>query len=445
MKIICTTSIPFAQEVFAPLGELTILEPRQVSPAALRNADILICRSTLKVNKSLLEGSKVQFVGTCTIGYDHFDTEYLDKKGITWTAAPGCNANSVAEYVTAALLCLAKRHHFQLRDKTIAVIGVGNVGSRVVKKSEALGMRVLLNDPPLHDAMVGRDSLVPPKVSGRTGSPALPIGNHIHRIYLPLEEVLAKADILTLHVPLTKEGKYPTWHMAGGDFFKKLKSGCIFINSARGAVMDSEAFLKARAAGGTPCEAEKNILSCHNSLGATDDFLRQEPQDFLAKKGKIALAVIDCWESEPAFRLDVMKGADVATAHIAGYSFEGLSMGTVQVYRKLCAFLGVKPQITLEELLPPPPVPEISFDAGGMGNEEALVEVIRQVYNIEADDADLRRVACEDAKARGRNLEKIRQNYHMRREFRFTKVILRNASSTLANTLRKLEFQVVAE
>lgn len=381
MKIICTTSIPFAPETFGLLGELQIVDPARITPAMLSDADILITRSTLKINAALLEGSKVKFVGTCTIGHDHMDTGFLEKNGLTWTAAPGCNANSVAEYVTAALLFLAKQHGFQLRDKTIGIIGVGNVGNLVLKKAKALGMRALLNDPPLYE---------------QTGDPA----------YRPLDEVLAGADILTLHVPLTKSGKYPTFHLAEKNFFDRIKPGCIFINSARGAALDSEAFLKARA------------------------------------QGIIAHAVVDCWEGEPAFRLDMMAAADIATPHIAGYSYEGRVMGTVHVYRKLCKFLGIEPKLSLDALLPPPPVPVINFDASGMSDEDALASMVGKIYDITADDGRLRKIASADPDMRGKEFELLRKNYPMRREFRYTRIVLRNGDEFLAACLGKLEFQV---
>lgn len=383
MNIICATSIPFASEVFGPLGDLQVLDPRQITSSAVKNADILIARSTLKINAVLLDGSKVKFAGTCTIGHDHMDTAYLEKNGITWTAAPGCNANSVAEYITAALLCIAKRHGFQLRDKTIGIIGVGNVGGLALKKAKALGMRALLNDPPLYE---------------QTGDSA----------YRPLDELLAKADILTLHVPLTKSGKYPTFHLAGNDFFSRVKSGCIFINAARGSVMDSESFLSARS------------------------------------KGVLKHAVIDCWEGEPAFRPDVMEAVDIATAHIAGYSFEGRVMGTVHVYRKLCKFLGIEPKLSLDALLPPPPVPEIHCDASGLSDEEALANIVGKIYDISADDCRLREIASADSDTRGRNFELLRKNYPMRREFRYTRVVLRNGDPSLAERLGKLQFQVIS-
>jgi erythronate-4-phosphate dehydrogenase len=383
VKIICTTSIPFAREVFGPLGELEIIEPRRISPAAVKDAEILICRSTLKVGGGLLANSRVKFVGTCTIGHDHLDADYLEKNGITWTAAPGCNANSVAEYVTTALLYLARRHGFQLRDKTIGIIGVGNVGRLVLKKAKALGMRALLNDPPLYD---------------QTGEPA----------YRPLDEALSSADIVTLHVPLTTSGKYPTFHLAGRDFFSRAGKGRIFINAARGAVLDSDCFLEA------------------------------------VRGGIVAHAVIDCWENEPAFRLDVMEAADVATPHIAGYSLEGRVMGTVLVYRKLCKFLGREPALSLENLLPPPVVPEIRLDASALLDEEALASVAGRIYDVAADDRRLRENAPEDAAVRSINFELLRKHYPVRREFRYSRVVLQNGGESLAERLRKLEFQVAS-
>ena len=148
MKIVCSKNMPFVAEAFESLGETTVLEGRSISAADVRDADILAIRSTTRVNSELLNESRVRFVGTGTIGSDHIDKEYLENRGIKWCFSPGCNANSVSEYVTSALLCLGDRHDFVLKGKVIGVIGVGNVGSLVAEKAEALGMKVLRNDPP---------------------------------------------------------------------------------------------------------------------------------------------------------------------------------------------------------------------------------------------------------------------------------------------------------
>ena len=386
MKIICSTNIPYAEEAFRPLGDLTILAPKEITAARVRDADVLVIRSTLRANRALLEGSRVKFVGTATIGTDHLDLAYLDQAGIAWRAAPGCNANSVSEYVTTALLCIGQRHGFTLSGKTIGVIGVGNVGRRVVQKAQALGLRVLQNDPPRREAENNPD-------------------------FLPLEQVLAEADILTLHVPLTKTGPYPTWHLADRRFFEQVKPGVVWLNAARGAAMDSDAFLEAHAA------------------------------------GKAAYAVLDTWEDEPAFRTDVLAKADIATPHIAGHSFEGKVMGTVMIYHAVCRFLGIAPTWTPEgrlpnDLLPPPLVPEIRLDPADLSEEAALWRIARPVYDIEADDRRLRAGATMDPKTRGEHFEQLRKNYPIRREFRFTHVMLSPGYPRLETKIRNLGFTI---
>lgn len=381
MKIICSTNIPYAKEAFGPLGDLTILSPREITPERVRDADLLAIRSTLRVNRALLEGSRVRFVGTATIGTDHMDLAYLDQAGIAWCAAPGCNANSVSEYVTAALLCLGQRHGFTLEGKAIGVVGIGNVGRLVVQKAQALGLRVLQNDPPRRAAENNPD-------------------------FIPLDQVLEEADILTLHTPLSKTGDYPTWHLADRRCFERLKSGAVWLNAARGAILDSDAFLKARA------------------------------------NGKVACAVLDTWEGEPAFRTDVLEQADIATPHIAGHSFEGKVMGTVMVYRAACRLLGIEPTWTPEGLLPPPIIPEIRLDPAGLSEETALWQIVKSVYDIEADDRRLREGAMAESKLRAEHFEQLRKDYPIRREFRFTRVLLPKGYPRLETKLRKLGFAI---
>ncbi|MFH1476637.1 MAG: 4-phosphoerythronate dehydrogenase [Verrucomicrobiota bacterium] len=386
MKIICSTNIPYAEEAFRPLGDLTILTPKEITADRVRDADVLVIRSTLRANRALLEGSRVRFVGTATIGTDHLDLAYLDQAGITWCAAPGCNANSVSEYVTTALLCLGQRHGFKLEGKTIGIVGVGNVGRLVVQKAQALGLRVLHNDPPRRAA-------------------------ENNPVFLPLEQVLAEADILTLHVPLTKTGPYPTWHMADPRFFERLKPSIVWLNAARGAAMDSDAFLAANS----------------STARAT---------------GKVACAVLDTWEGEPVFRTDVLAKADIATPHIAGHSFEGKVMGTVMVYQAVCRFMGLKPTWTPDDLLPPPLVPEIRLDPAGLSEEAALWRIVRPVYDIEADDQRLRAGAVADSRERGQHFEQLRNNYPIRREFRFTRVALPQGYPRLEAKIRGLGFMI---
>jgi erythronate-4-phosphate dehydrogenase len=200
VKIVCASSVLSGREAFATLGEVVVAPERAISADLVRDADALITRSKVKVDRRLLDQSRVTFVGTATAGTDHFDIPFLEEKQIRWCAAPGCNANSVAEYVAAALLALANRFDIRLGGRTIAIVGAGNVGRRVAEIATAMGLHVLLNDPPLAAA---------------TGDPA----------YRPLDEVLAKADIVSLHVPLTDDGPCPTRKMVDARFFSRIKPG----------------------------------------------------------------------------------------------------------------------------------------------------------------------------------------------------------------------------
>jgi erythronate-4-phosphate dehydrogenase len=377
--------MPYVLEAFRTLGDAVVLEGRKITAADVRDAEIMAIRSTTKVDRALLEGSRVRFVGTATIGIDHMDTAYMDQQCIRWCFAAGCNANSVSEYVTTALLRLATRHGFTLRGKTIGVVGIGNVGSRVVKKAQALGMRVLANDPPRQ----------------RKEGPRAADGLE----FVSLDRVLAESDIITLHVPLTKEGPDKTRHMADAAFFARLKPGAIFMNCARGGINDTNALLAA------------------------------------LDSGKVPHMILDTWEGEPVVRLDALARADIATPHIAGHSFEGRVMGTVMVYREACRFLGREATWSPDALLPPPLVPEITLDAAGLSEEQALWQIVRQVYDIEADDRRMRESAAMDEAARGAYFDRMRKEYPMRREFRFTTVHLKNATAMLAQTVAGLGFR----
>ncbi|MEI6562710.1 MAG: 4-phosphoerythronate dehydrogenase PdxB [bacterium] len=395
MKIICATNMPFAMEAFSTLGETRILEGRHITAADVRETDILALRSTTKVNRSLLEGSSVRFVGTATIGTDHLDIPYFDKAGIAWCFAPGCNANSVSEYVTAALLYLACKHGFTLEGKTIGVVGVGNVGRRVVQKARALGMRVLMNDPPRE------------RTESRIQDPESRIENGgADDCFVSLDQVLAEADIITVHVPLTKDGPDKTVHLADAAFFGKAKKGLIFLNAARGPVVDSAAL-----------------------LAALDN-------------GQVSHVILDTWEGEPNYRTDLMARVDIATPHIAGHSFEGKVMGTVMVYREVCKFLGVSATWSHEPLMPPPLVPKVKVDIAGRDDQSVLREVVRQVYDLEGDDRRFRESAVADEKARMKNFDRLRSDYPERREFQYTTVELSGGTTDLQRAFKKLGFNL---
>jgi erythronate-4-phosphate dehydrogenase len=322
MKIVVDENMPFGREAFETLGEVVTAPGRGIDSALLRDAELLLVRSVTKVNAALLEGTAVRFVGTATIGEDHLDKGYLKDRGIPYASAPGCNANSVSEYITGALFHLAEKHDFDLTDKTLGIVGVGNVGSRVLAKAEALGMRVVLNDPPR---------------AKETGDP----------VFQPLEAIL-DCDIVTVHVPLENEGPHPTYHLVDEDFFSRLRPGAILLNTARGPVVEN-ADLKA-------------------ALDA----------------GQVLDAVLDVWEGEPQYDPELLEMVAIGTPHIAGYSFDGKVNGTRQVYEAACAFLSTAATWDASAALPEADHPHLTAEGTGHGAAARLVKTVYDIMHDDA-------------------------------------------------------------
>jgi len=330
VKILVDENMPYARELFARLGEVKAVPGRPIPVAELDDADALMVRSVTKVNGQLLDGKGVRFVGTATAGTDHVDQDYLHQAGIAFSAAPGCNAIAVVEYVFSALLMLAERDGFELTDRTVGIVGVGNVGGRLQKRLEALGVRTLLCDPPRAD----------------NGEP----GN-----FQPLDKLVEEADILTFHTPLYKDGPYKTWHLADEALISRLKPGAILINACRGAVVDNAALLKCLDA----CQKLSTVL--------------------------------DVWEPEPDLNVALLDKVDIGTAHIAGYTLEGKARGTTQVFEAYSAFIGKPQQIALDSLLPAPEFGRITLH--GPLDQPTLKRLVHLVYDVRRDDAPLRKVA----------------------------------------------------
>jgi erythronate-4-phosphate dehydrogenase len=292
MIIAVDRAIPFWEEVFPQLGQVRPFSGRDVTNRDIRDADALIVRSITLVDRDLLDSSSVRFVATATIGTDHLDQEYLASRGICVASAAGCNANAVAEYVITALLVVAEKKGWDLTRMSLGIVGAGNIGSIVNLKARALGMTVVLNDPPLKDL---------------TGDPQ----------YLPFDEVL-QADILTFHVPLTLEGPYPTWHMISQEALKRLSPHQFLINSSRGAVF------------------------------------KQDDVKHALQEGKIAGAVLDVWNDEPGIDYSLLDLVDIGTAHIAGYSLDGRIRATEMIFQQLCSFWGASHSWENSHLYPEP-------------------------------------------------------------------------------------------
>jgi len=333
-------------------------------------------RSVTRVDAHLLEGSSVRFVGTATIGMDHLDLDYLRARGIYCANAAGSNANSVAEYVVSALLATAERKGWRLAEKSIGIIGVGRIGTLVAKKAAALGMKVLLCDPPLRDS---------------TGD----------KRYGFLDDVLG-ADILTLHVPLTAEGLYPTRHMVDGQLLRRLSRSQFLINSARGAVV---------------CGPDLQVA------------LRER---------WIEGAILDVWEGEPGINRDLLDLVELGTAHIAGSSQDGKACGTAMILGELCRVFGISAGWDHSSLFAPPqrvrPQP-------GIEGQDAIRSVVLQAYDIRRDDADLRAVIGMPATAAGERFDRLRDHYPLRPEFSHF-IIEPAAGSGLTPVFQALGFEI---
>ncbi|HUU26510.1 MAG TPA: 4-phosphoerythronate dehydrogenase, partial [archaeon] len=380
MNILADENMPLAREAFSNLGEVRLLPGREISPESVADCDILAVRSVTLVDQHLLEGSRVRFVGTATIGTDHVDTGYLSGAGVGFASAPGCNAVSVAEYVTAALFVLAAGGGFELREKSLGIIGVGNVGSRVSARAEALGMRVVWNDPPLYD---------------QTGDPR----------YRSLDEAL-EADIITFHAPLEKAGPYPTYHMADAGLIKRLRPGAILLNTSRGGVMDSTAL-------------EEGLAS-----------------------GRVEACVLDVWENEPDISLSLLSAAAIGTPHIAGYSLDGKVRGTQMIYEAACRYFGLDPVWDPSGLLPEPERARIRLEGSLPDAQELAAEAVVAAYPILADDSKLREIINIPEEKRGAYFDSLRKNYPVRREFSSRTVELAQGLSPLAPVLKELGFKV---
>lgn len=380
MKIIADENIPCVAECFSTIGEVQTVPGRQITQDVAADADALLVRSITRVNSALLAGSKVQFVGTATIGFEHVDIDYLTQQNIAFASAPGSNANSVAEYIVAALLSVAQKKRIEIQGKSIGIVGVGNVGSRVEKKAKALGMKVCLNDPPL---------------KRKTGD----------QKYLPIED-LFKCDFITLHTPLTFEGIDKTFHLADEKFFKSLKPGCVFINTARGAVTDTGAL--------------KTAL----------------------KSGKLGGAVLDVWENEPNIDVELLRMVDLSTPHIAGYSLDGKVAGMIMIYEAACKHFSIEPARTIEDFLPEPDIAKIEIHPGSENAQEILHGTVQQVYPINRDDFNTREIAIGSPEKRGAFFDGLRKDYPRRREFQNTKVVLTNSLESLAAKFIGIGFEV---
>jgi erythronate-4-phosphate dehydrogenase len=382
MRIFIDENIPQGPEIFSAYGEVTTFPGRTLTREHLDDADVLLVRSITKVNAELLDGTPVKFVGTATIGVDHIDQDYLRAKGIGFSAAPGCNARSVAEYFVAALLYLKTAHGVSLQGRTVGVVGYGNVGKQVAAIAPALGLKVLLSDPPLEEAGAA----------------------HPDGPFLPLAELVKQSDIVTMHTPLTKTGPHPTLRMLNREIFAGVEKPKVFMNMGRGEAMDEVALLEA--------------------LGA----------------GKIMHLILDVFPGEPNVNPELARKARLISPHIAGYSIQGKLNGTGQILAAFLKHFGLEQKTSVK--MPVPADPVIKVAGAGRNIEEDLARCVKRSYDITRDDADLRVWVGKPDFAK--HFDALRKRYPVRHEFAdYTVAGVPEANAELRRRLAALGFGVV--
>ncbi|SER72687.1 erythronate-4-phosphate dehydrogenase [Vreelandella subterranea] len=378
MKVVIDAHIPAADACFGAFGTLERVPGREIGAAEVADADALIVRSVTQVNQALLANSRVGFVGTCTIGTDHVDQTFLEEQGIGFASAPGCNAGAVVDYVLSSLLTLAEREGWALRERSVGVLGVGNVGSRLLSRLKALGISVLACDPPRAEQ------------EGAHG-------------FTDLDELIARCDVLCLHTPLVASGAHATQHLLNAQRINELTPGSVLLNAGRGDCVDGLA-LRSRLAG----------------------------------QGDIT-AVLDVWEQEPAIDANLHDLATLATPHIAGHSLDGKLRGSWMIHQALAAHLGQPSSLGFDELCPPPALKRLTLEQA-LPVEDALRLCARAVYDVRRDHDTLHRQVRQSGMAKG--FDHCRANYPLRREFATLEVQLKGAASVLIEPLSAAGFRV---
>lgn len=377
MKIVADENIPMLDTFFSDMGELQVLPGRLIRAAEVQDADILLVRSVTQVNAELLAGSAVKLVGSATIGEEHLDKDYLEKSNIHYASAPGSNAASVINYVISALSVLSERHIRPWTDWTMGIIGLGNIGGGLADMFARLGVNVLGYDPFKPESPYHTETL---------------------------DELLSLSDAVSVHVPLTHSGVYPTEGLVDKTLLKKMKPDACLINTSRGAVVN-----------------EGDLLAHLNEHWAFE-------------------AVLDVWQQEPHINVELMDAAIIATPHIAGYSLDGKLTATEKLYQVVSEFLGLPIRYKLGQLISEPPLKKLSFS---VESEPlwAMNTAIRACYDVRNDDFKMRK-ALHEAEDLGMVFDLLRRDYPVRRDFSAIRVEVRKKMGMVRDNLQIIGFDV---
>ena len=378
MKIVADKAIPYARQLFSTLGDVTLLDSSDITPASIRNADCLVVRSVTRVDRALLSDTRIKCVASASSGTDHVDLDYLNARAIPLFDAKGCNANSVAEYVLSCLLVLSEQYGIELEGKTVGIIGCGHVGARLRYMLNTVGLETRVYDPFIRDE---NDCF----------------------IFRDLDSVLS-SDVITLHVPLTTSGEYPSAQMVERNFLGRLRQDVIFINTARGSVVN-----------------EQDLIS-------------------FARENQASHLVLDVWAGEPDINEELFRLATLATPHIAGYSAQAKVNATHMVYEQVCRWLAVRPAADVEIFFP---AQNAELNLSGFKRVmEAIQTAVLAGYDVRSDCAALREIEEVEPAGRSEFFASLRTDYPFRREFAALQVILPGNNGRLHEKFSRLGFTV---
>ncbi|MCC5883480.1 MAG: 4-phosphoerythronate dehydrogenase PdxB [Halomonas sp.] len=377
MRILVDANVPGAEACFGPLGELVRMPGREIDASSLQDVDVLVIRSVTRLDAATIatamaQGSRLRFVGTCTIGTDHVDQAALAHHGIGFASAPGCNAEAVVDYVLSSLLTLAERQGWRLPERRVGIVGAGNVGGRLWARLAAMGIATLACDPPRAQRKGGEG-------------------------FVDLDTLIDECDVICLHTPLVRGGPHATRHLLNAQRIAELAPNTLLLNAGRGDCVDGSA-------------------------------LRQR----LSSSGDIT-AILDVWEGEPGIDPALRDLAAIATPHIAGHSLDGKLRGTHQIYTAVCRDFGLPVRLALSDLLPEPAVSRLTLE-GGLDAEEALRLCLRAVYDVRRDHDSLLRESRRLGMMPG--FDACRAHYPLRREFSTLAVELKGHAATHAAWLQ---------
>ena len=381
MKILADQAIPYVGQLFSSLGDVDLTDTSGLTAAAVRDADCLVVRSVTRVDQNLLDGARVSCVASASSGTDHVDDDYLHTRSIPLFSAKGCNARSVAEYVLSCLLVLSEQYGHDLESGTVGIVGCGHVGGQLRTLLRLIGVETRVYDPFIRDA------------NGGFG-------------FRDLDPVLA-SNVISLHVPLTTGGEYPTRGMVDRTFLDRLSHEVIFINTARGGVVD-----------------ERDLI----------EFATRNPQSKLA---------LDVWADEPDINPELLGLAALATPHVAGYSARAKLNATRMVYEQVCAWAGVTPATTdgMGPGILSGETPELRL-SGFSSPIEAIKTAALACYDVRTDCASLKEINALKPAARSDFFTSLRTDYPFRREFSDVRVSLSDADDATRTKFSSLGFTV---